>query len=132
MAASIWRASVSFRATGPRRLDKKHRGCSQQVFVVRGFGQGPIDRLCDGFQSRKRRSCGFLGRDGSLQQPSDLAYGHCRRVGIAGRATEPQQEAAVSGNALAHFAEAGEVDKKPLLEERRDRVVQIGRFGEQP
>jgi len=32
------------------------------------------------------------------------------------------------GNAIAHFAEAGEVNKKPLLEERRDADVKSYRW----
>ena len=68
----------------------------------------------------------------ALQQTNDLVYRHSRRTGIASRPTKSQQEAAMPSNAIAHFAEAGEVNKKPLLEERRDRGVQIGRLREQP
>ena len=95
-------------------------------------GEGQSIGCCDGFQSGKRRASVFLGRDGPLQQTNDLADRHCRRIGIARRPTKPQQEAAVSRNAIAHFAEAGEVDKEPLLEERWDRGVQIGRLRELP
>ena len=35
-------------------------------------------------------------------------------------------------DAIAHLAEAREVDKQPLLEQRRQRVVQIGEASETP
>ena len=48
-------AQRSLRPAGPRRLKKKHGGRREQIFVVRRFGRGPIDRVCDGFQPGKRR-----------------------------------------------------------------------------
>ena len=35
-------------------------------------------------------------------------------------------------NAVAHLAKSREVDKKPFLEQRRDRVVEIARLGKLP
>jgi hypothetical protein len=44
----------------------------------------------------------------------------------------PDQEATVSYDAVARLAKPGEVDKQPFFEKRRDRIVEIGRFGEIP
>jgi hypothetical protein len=44
---------------------------------------------------------------------------------FASSPTKPQQETAMPGNAMAHFAEAGEVNKKPLLEERRNAAEHL-------
>jgi hypothetical protein len=78
-----------FRSDGSCRLKKKHGGGSQQVIVVGGFRCGPVDRLDDGFQSGERRARAFFIWDGSLQQTNDLVYGHCLRILVACRPTEP-------------------------------------------
>ena len=43
-----------------------------------------------------------------------------------------KQEATMPYNAVAHLAKSREVDKKPFLEQRRDRVVEIARLGKLP
>jgi len=88
----------------------------------------PIDWFRDCFQSGKRCGGLFVCWNRSLQQTNDLIYRHCRSIGIASSPTKPQQETAMPGNAIAHFAEAGEVNKKPLLEERRDADVKSYRW----
>lgn len=85
----------------------------------RRLGRRPIDRFCDGFQAGKRRPNVFVGRDGALERTNHLRNRHHWRIWIAGGSTEFQQEAAVPRDAVTNLAKAGEIDKKPFLEERR-------------
>lgn len=91
----------------------------KQVVVVGGLGGRPIDRLCDSLKSSKCCADTLIVRDRSLQQSDDLRDRHRLRIGITGSPTQPQQETAVSGDAIAHLAEPREVDKKSFLEEGR-------------
>lgn len=75
---------------------------------------------------------------GALQAPlapkqgrhlSDRVRLCCR---IAGRAAAAEEKARVSDDAVANRTEAGEMDEQALLEERRQRVVQVAAGGERP
>jgi hypothetical protein len=35
-------------------------------------------------------------------------------------------------NAIPYFAKAGEINEKPLFEERRERIIQVRKGGESP
>ena len=85
-----------------------------------------------GYKSSKCCADTLIVRDRSLQQSDDLRDRHRLRIGITGSPTQPQQETAVSGDAIAHLAEPREVDKKSFLEEGRKGGVQIGRLREPP
>jgi len=63
-----------FARTARAGWEEKHRGGSQQVVVVGGFGQRPIDRICDGLQSGECRLSALRVRQGALQQSNDLVY----------------------------------------------------------
>ena len=72
--------------------------------------------------------------EGRRSSSTDLLDGLRRGGGVArGVAmTLAKQESHMAHDAVAHWAEAGEPDEKPLLEDRRHRVVEIAGLGESP
>ena len=54
------------------------------------------------------------------------------RVRVSGRSTLADEKADVPDDAVADLAESRKMDKEPLLEQRRQRAVQIGRPRELP
>jgi len=54
------------------------------------------------------------------------------RVGVSGRPAVANEKADVADDAVADFAESGEMNEEPLLEQRRQRAVQVGRLGKLP
>ena len=113
----------------PEKEDGRRR---EQIVVIRCLGGRPLNRLCDGFQARQRCVHGFGIRYRAPQQADDLRYRHRLSVGIPRCPAKPQQKAAMANDAIARLAKAGEVNKQALLEEARDRRVQIGRLRELP
>src|SRR6187402_854921 len=55
-----------------------------------------------------------------------------RRVGVSGWPPLADEKADVADNAVADLAESREMDEKPLLEQRRQRAVQVGRLRKLP
>ena len=120
------------RTKGTRRLHEHHRGGAEEAVLEIGARAGPVRCRSLGFE---RRQHGFhvpLPGTRRLQEPDGLLDGLRRRRRVAGRVTVSHQESAVARDAVADLAEAGEIDEEPLLEERRNRIVEIGGLGEIP
>ena len=54
------------------------------------------------------------------------------RVGVSGRPALANEKADVPDDAVADLAESREMDEEPLLEQRRQRAVQVGRLRKLP
>ena len=51
---------------------------------------------------------------------------------VAGGASEPDEKADVTRDAIAHFTEPGEINKEPLFKERWQWIVQVPKLCEPP
>jgi hypothetical protein len=56
----------------------------------------------------------------------------CSTVSGLASASPANEKADVADDAVADFAESGEMNEEPLLEQRRQRAVQVGRLGKLP
>jgi hypothetical protein len=64
-----------------------------------------------------------FARQRAPQESHDLVNGLGRVFPVAGCASQTSQEAYMPRNAIPHFAKAGEINEKPLLEKRRERII---------
>ena len=77
---------------------------------------------------RERRALG----EGPPQHLDHLLDGLESRVGVSGRPALADEKADVADDAVADLAESREMDEEPLLEQRRQRAVQVRRLGKLP
>ena len=77
------------------------------------------------------RECRPLG-ERPPQHLDHLLDGLGSRVGVSGRPALANEKADVPDDAVADFAESREMDEEPLLEQRRQRAVQVGRLRKLP
>ena len=66
------------------------------------------------------------------QERGHLLDGFGSRVGVSGRPDLADEKANMPDDAVADLAESREVDEQPLLEQRRQRAVQVRRLRELP
>ena len=97
---------------------------------VRGSGnRSPSDDTLQALKdARERRTLG----ERSPQQLDHLLDGFGFRVGVSGRPALTDEKANMPDDAVADLAESREVDEQPLLEQRRQRAVQVGRLCKLP
>jgi hypothetical protein len=74
----------------------------------------------------------FGARERTADEPDDLLNRLHGAVRITGGASEPDEKADVTGDAIAYFTEPGEINKQALLKERWQRIVQVPEPGEPP
>ena len=77
---------------------------------------------------RERRALG----EGPPQHLDHLLDSLGSRVGVSGRPALADEKADVPDDAVADLAESREMDEEPLLEQRRQRAVQVGRLRKLP
>ena len=77
---------------------------------------------------RERRALG----EGPPQHLDHLVDSLGCRVGVSGWPALADEKADVPDNAVADLAESREMDEEPLLEQRRQRAVQVGRLRKLP
>ena len=77
---------------------------------------------------RERRALG----EGPPQHLDHLLDRLGCRVGVSGRPALADEKADVPDDAVADLAESREMDEEPLLEQRRQRAVQVGRLRKLP
>lgn len=65
-------------------------------------------------------------------EPDDRSDALGRRVAVACAVAEADEEADVTGDAVTDFAKAGQINEQSLLEQRRQRIIEIAELGEPP
>ena len=74
----------------------------------------------------------FGARERTADEPDDLLNRLHGAVRIAGGASETDEKADVTGDAISHFTESGEINEEPLFKERWERIVQVSEPGKPP
>ena len=119
MLETLAAQSIAQRGTfpvGTQRLDKHNRrGCKEAIFKI-GFWLGPIDTSRYGF--KRQQDCVRLRSQGvgvfSSLMPRNALNLHQR---VTRGVSKPDEEPAVTDDAVANFAEAGEIYEQALLTE---------------
>src|SRR5918996_1997965 len=113
-----------FPVAAPRLDEHDRRRCKQEVFKV-GFWLRPVDRSRYRFEGPQ--DCVQIALPGSrlLEQPDELGNGLSLHQYVTRGVAASDEEPAVTGDAVANFAKAGEIYEQPFLEERRNWTVQV-------
>ena len=67
-----------------------------------------------------------------MKQLDHVRHALRAHIGVASRTAKSHQETRVTGDAVANCAKAGQVNKKPLLKNRGEGIIEVGRLCECP
>jgi hypothetical protein len=109
------------------------RGAGEDGFLGRSVRSWQAGERCGThFEKCQVRFERVTPRQWSADQPDHLFYSLRRTLPVARWPPQTDQKSDVPGDAVADVAKPGEVDEQPLLEQRRQRVVEVAELGEPP